>query len=194
MSLSGAGYSIYFSEYESYSSVTIYAPGRADIERAFAVFDRRVVGVTSPEPPPPLPEPPTVFIGHGRSPQWRDLKDHLHDLHGYRVEAYEVGARAGHTIRDILGEMLENSTFALLVMTAEDETSEGGFRARQNVIHETGLFQGRLGFARAIVLVEEGVEDYSNLQGLHQLRYRTSNIKEVFGDVLATLRREFPPQ
>jgi hypothetical protein len=37
---------------------------------------------------------PKIFIGHGRSPLWRDLKDHLTDKHSYDVVAYEVGARA----------------------------------------------------------------------------------------------------
>jgi predicted nucleotide-binding protein len=64
-------------------------------------------------------------------------------------------------------------------------------RPRQNVVHEAGLFQGRLGFSRAIVLIEEGIEDFSNLQGVHQIPYTKGNIKETFGDVLATLRREF---
>lgn len=41
---------------------------------------------------------PVVFIGHGGSPRWRNLKDHLSDNHGYKIEAYETGARAGHTI------------------------------------------------------------------------------------------------
>ena len=38
---------------------------------------------------------PAVFIGQGRSPGWRELKDHLGDKHGYRVVAYESGARLG---------------------------------------------------------------------------------------------------
>jgi predicted nucleotide-binding protein len=76
-------------------------------------------------------------------------------------------------------------------MTAEDETVEGEFRARQNVVHEIGLFQGKLGFSRAIVLVEDGVELFSNLQGVQQIRYSKGNIRETYGDVLATLRREF---
>jgi predicted nucleotide-binding protein len=135
-----------------------------------------------------------VFIGHGRSEQWRDLKDHLHEQHGYAVEAYEIGARAGHAIRDILAEMMVNSSFAVLVMTAEDETAEGQPQARQNVVHEIGLFQGKLGFSRAIVLVEDGVELFSNLQGIHQIRYSKGNIRETYGDVLATLRREFGPR
>ena len=76
-------------------------------------------------------------------------------------------------------------------MTGEDETSEGGLRARQNVIHEAGLFQGHLGFNRAIVLLEEGTEEFSNIQGIEQIRFGKKNIKETFGEVLATLRREF---
>lgn len=80
----------------------------------------------------PRPRAPTIFIGHGNSPLWRDLKDHLQDHHRYRVTAYETGARAGHAIRDILDELVEQSTFALLVLTAEDETVDAGLRARQN--------------------------------------------------------------
>ena len=95
-----------------------------------------------------------MFIGHGRSQIWRELKDHLQDLHGYKVEAYEVGARAGHVVRDILGSMLDSSSFALLVMTAEDEMADGTFQPRMNVVHELGLFQGRLGW-RGIMLLEE---------------------------------------
>jgi predicted nucleotide-binding protein len=38
-------------------------------------------------------------------------------------------------------------------MTAEDEQADGNHHARMNVIHEVGLFQGRLGFERAIVLL-----------------------------------------
>ena len=132
---------------------------------------------------------PVIFIGHGRSPAWREVKDHLVDKHGYRVEAYETGARAGHTIRDILQSMLERSSFALMVLTREDETADGNFRARQNVVHETGLFQGKLGFARAIVLLEEGTESFTNIAGVEQIRF--TKIKESFGDVVATLKREF---
>lgn len=134
---------------------------------------------------------PKLFIGHGRNAAWRDLKDHLQDQHGFTIVAYETGARAGHAIRDILEEMLEESSFAILVLTAEDETADGEMRARQNVIHEIGLFQGRLGFARAIVLLEEGTQEFSNIAGIQQIRFSSGRIRETFGDVLATIRREF---
>ncbi len=174
-------------------SASVDLPRVAQIEAVFDVFERNASISTLPDPPEELitlPEP-RIFIGHGRSAQWRDLKDHLTDKHGYQVVAYEVGARAGHTIRDILDEMLVQASFALLVMTAEDETGDGQLRARQNVVHELGLFQGTLGFSRAIAIAEYGVELFSNIDGVQQLRFSTGNIAEVYGDVLATLYREF---
>ncbi|WP_127901036.1 TIR domain-containing protein [Solirhodobacter olei] len=140
---------------------------------------------------PAREQKPRIFIGHGRNNIWRDLKDHLSDQHHYKIEAYETGARAGHTIRDIIGDMSESSDIAFLVLTAEDELTTGDFQARPNVIHETGLFQGTLGFARAIVLLEEGCQEFSNLFGIQQIRFSKGNIKETFGDVLATIQREF---
>lgn len=181
------------------TKIEVQALTHGPINATFSVLERAAAACKLPlppepiKPPPPTKPPPVVFIGHGRSALWRDLKDHLAEKHGYRVEAYEVGARAGHTIRDILADMLGKSSFACLVLTAEDEMADGTMRARQNVIHETGLFQGRLGFSRAIVLLEEGAEEFSNIHGIQQIRFAKGNIKETFGDVLATLRREFGP-
>ena len=136
-------------------------------------------------------EPLKVFIGHGHDPAWRDLKDHLTDRHGITIEAYEIGARAGHAVRDILQSMLKTSSMAFLVMTGDDEAGEH-VRPRQNVVHEAGLFQGALGFERAIVLLEEGVESFSNIDGIETIRFTRGNIRSTFGDVVATIRREFP--
>lgn len=171
------------------TTITVQAKTRGEIESVFEVFedkhDNAIVTSKVEE------KSPVIFIGHGGSPAWRDLKDHLSDKHDYKIEAYETGARAGHTIRDILDEMASKSSFAILVMTGEDEDKDGKLNARPNVIHEVGLFQGRLGFSKAIVLLEHGTQEFSNLYGIQQLRFSKGNIKEVFGDVLATLKREF---
>jgi len=182
-----------FSLYQSsYSQVAVESPDRLGISRVFTVFDdARESSSLAPEPAPAAPEL-TVFIGHGRSLDWRDLKEHLTDKQGVKVVAYEVGSRAGHTIRDILDEMLSESSMAILVMTGEDETASGELRARQNVVHETGLFQGRLGFGRALVVAQDGIELYSNLDGIQRIRFKGGNIRESFGDVLAAIRKEFP--
>jgi hypothetical protein len=182
-------------EYDYLTRVSIQHPLRGMIERLSAIFDAAAPGLTAPEPASPVPPRTTVFIGHGgTSSQWRDLKDHLQDQHSYEVTAYETGARAGHTIRDVLSEMLESSTFALLVMSAEDVQDDQSVRARQNVVHEAGLFQGRLGFSRAVILLEEGTNTFSNIDGIQYIGFSRNNIRETFGDVLATLRREFPGQ
>lgn len=188
-------YKIWLLSFPQSVLIRVHAPDRSKIQAVFNVFDKYAVLSRLPEPqkaPEPPPPKPRIFIGHGQSKLWRDLKDHLQDKHKYDIEAYEIGARAGHAVRDILQDMMIRSSFAILVMTGEDETSDGKLRARQNVIHETGLFQGRLGFNRAVVLLEEGTEEFSNIQGIEQIRFSPGNIKETFGDIVATLRREFP--
>ena len=87
-------------------------------------------------------------------------------------------------------EMLNSAAFAFIVMTAEDEQADGEIRARQNVIHEAGLFQGRLGFERAIVLVEDGCSGFSNIHGLTVIPFPPSQIPSAFGEVQRTLVRE----
>ena len=175
------------------SEIQVSLPKRSEIEQIFNIFERHAPACYVPEPADDGERTIRVFIGHGRSSEWRDLKDHLQDKHGYEVVAYEVGSRAGHGVRDILEDMLEKASCAFLVLSGEDEMTNGTFHARQNVIHETGLFQGRLGFSRAIVLLEEGAEEFSNIAGIEQLRYSKGRIKETFGDILAVLRREFGP-
>lgn len=75
-------------------------------------------------------------------------------------------------------------------MTAEDVLASGAMQARMNVIHEVGLFQGRLGFTKAIVLLEEGCEEFSNIQGLGQIRFPAGRISAVFEQVREVLERE----
>jgi predicted nucleotide-binding protein len=131
-----------------------------------------------------------VFIGHGGSHQWRELKDYVQDQLGVPVDEFNRVPTAGYSTIARLGEMLDSAAMAFLVMTAEDENPDGGLRARQNVVHEVGLFQGRLGFDKAIVMVEEGCEDFSNIHGLTQMRYPKGNISAKFHEVRAVLERE----
>lgn len=164
--------------------VYISAARRDLVQRISNVFENHASESRLPTPMP------VVFVGHGRSGLWLKLKDHLQDKHGIEVEAYEVGARAGHAVRDVLERMLKKSTMAFLVMSRDDQTSIGDFRARQNVVHEVGLFQGRIGFDRTIMLVEAGVELFSNAEGIQQIRFPKAQIESTFGEVVATIRRE----
>lgn len=188
----GSGHDLIIAGYARKSRAVVSLNTRAQIERVFTSLEGSVGRCMVPvEAHNEEQHQLTVFIGHGRSSSWRDLKDHLQDQHGIKVVAYEIGARAGHTIRDILEEMLGQASIAFLVMTGEDVQEDGAIRSRQNVVHEVGLFQGKLGFPRGIVLLEEGAEEFSNLHGIQQIRFGKNSIRETFGDVLATIRREF---
>ena len=131
-----------------------------------------------------------VFIGHGRSLVWRELKDFLEDRLGLSVGEFNRVPVAGIATSTRLSEMLDAAAFAFLVMMAEDEQTDGKMRARENVVHEVGLFQGRLGFTRAIVLLEEGCEEFSNIHGLGQIRFPKDNIGAIFENIRAVLERE----
>lgn len=131
-----------------------------------------------------------IFIGHGRSANWRELKDFVNDRLKLPWDEFNRVPVAGVTNITRLAEMLDQASFAFLVMTAEDEQADGNHHARMNVVHEVGLFQGRLGFERAIVLLEEGCEEFSNIQGLGQIRYPKDNISAIFEEIRAVLERE----
>ena len=87
-----------------------------------------------------------IFIGHGHSHVWRELKDFIEDTLKLSTEEFNRISPAGYSTKERLKEMLEVSCMAFLIMTGEDEQADGSLRARNNVIHEVGLFQGKLGF------------------------------------------------
>lgn len=133
---------------------------------------------------------PKVFIGHGRSVLWARLKIFINDELGLDVISYESESRIGDSIVLILQKMLDEASFAVLILTAEDETAEGTKRARQNVIHEAGLFQGRLGFKKAVLLKQEGLEDLSNVAGLQYIGFQGDRIDQTFYELQRVLKRE----
>ncbi|MBK7326596.1 MAG: nucleotide-binding protein [Propionivibrio sp.] len=65
-------------------------------------------------------------------------------------------------------------------MTAEDEHADATVHARANVIHEVGLFQGRLGMRKAIVLLEEGCHEFSNIHGLSHIPFSRGQVFSTF--------------
>ena len=131
-----------------------------------------------------------VFIGHGQSPIWRELKDFVQDRLNLPWDEFNRVPIAGVTNIARLSEMLDAAAIAFLVVTGEDELADGTLQARMNVVHEAGLFQGRLGFSKAIILLEEGCKEFSNIQGLGQIRFPKGNIKAAFEDIRSVLERE----
>lgn len=131
-----------------------------------------------------------IFIAHGRSKEWLVLKEFIVDRLKLEYEEYNREPTAGMSRKERIEAMLGNSGFALSVMTAEDLDTEGKLHPRENVIHEAGLSQGKLGFNRSIILLEEGCEEFSNIHGLDQIRFPKGNIAASFEEIRKVLERE----
>lgn len=131
-----------------------------------------------------------IFIGHGRSLVWLQLKDFLRETFALPCDEFNVEPAAGLSTTERLQAMLDQAGFAFVVMTAEERHADALVYARPNVIHESGLFQGKLGTRRAIVMLEEGCADFSNISGLTQIRFPKDNMRASFEDVRRVLKRE----
>lgn len=129
-----------------------------------------------------------IFIGHGRSKDWLELKDFLKDRLNIEHEEFNREPVAGLSVQKRLSDMLDNASFAFIIFTPENETSEGLHTARLNVVHELGLFQGRLGFDKAVVVLQEGCDAFSNIDGLQQIRF-SKNISETFEEIRRLLEK-----
>lgn len=131
-----------------------------------------------------------IFLGHGGSKQWIELKDFLQDRLNLETDEFNRESPAGKTTVERLTEMISSAGFAFLILTAEDEHEDGSLHARENVIHEAGLFQGALGFDRAIVLIEEGCSEFSNITGLSQIRFTKGALLSKSEEIRKVLERE----
>jgi predicted nucleotide-binding protein len=131
-----------------------------------------------------------VFIGHGGSRLWMELKIYIQDRLRLPCDDFNRESTAGVATSARLGTMLNSASFAFVVATAEDEQADGAMRARENVVHEAGLFQGKLGFTKAIVMLEDGCEEFTNIAGLGQIRFPKDAISACFHEVRDVLVRE----
>jgi predicted nucleotide-binding protein len=145
---------------------------------------------------PQIPAPPVVakqhriLICHGHSRLWKDLRNLL--THELKLEFDEFNrepaAGVGHEER--IREMLDRCDMAFLVMTAEDETTDGEMRARQNVVHELGRCQEKYGSRKAIILQEEGCTLPSNYDGRNAIRFPKGDLEASAEEIRRVLRRE----
>jgi predicted nucleotide-binding protein len=136
------------------------------------------------------PETDCIFIGHGGDSQWKDVADFVQTRLKLTIEEFNHHPPAGMTTQERLDEMLQKATFALLIMTAEDEHADSTKHARENVIHEIGRAQQRLGLRRAIILLEEGCGEFSNIAGVNQIRFPKGYISATFEEIRRVLERE----
>lgn len=131
-----------------------------------------------------------IFIGHGGSPLWLSLKEFITERLKLPCEEFNSEPTPGIHTTERLEAMLAQAGMAFLIMTGEEKHADGTLHARPNVIHEVGLFQARLGPRRAIVVIENGCAEFSNLSGLTTVRFPFNDIAAKFEDVRRVLERE----
>jgi Predicted nucleotide-binding protein containing TIR-like domain len=136
------------------------------------------------------PPATSILIGHGRAEDWKMLAQFLQNDLGCSVVEFNSDPTAGIFAGERILEMLDKSRFAFLVMSAEDEHADGSVHARQNVIHEIGLCQGRLGLRRSVILKEDKASGFSNIAGLDYIAFRSGSIEAAFPVIVNTLMRE----
>jgi hypothetical protein len=119
-----------------------------------------------------------VFIIHGHNKEAtfeleKILKEkfHLNPV----ILVYEPGK--GRTLIEKFEQEGAHCSFAFAIMTPDDLVKvEGGFytQARPNVIFELGWFYGKIGRNQTCILLKEGTEIHSDLDGISRIVFRDS--------------------
>lgn len=128
-----------------------------------------------------------IFISHGKSEEWRKLQAYIEKDLEYNTMELAQEANLGRTILQKLYEEAKKCSIAVIVMTGDDKTENGEIRARENVMHEIGFFQGIYGLNNVILLHESGVNIPSNIHGLVYIPFPKDTLEATFG----ALHREF---
>jgi hypothetical protein len=132
--------------------------------------------------------PSRVFISHGRSSDWREVQAYIEkDLKTPTLELAQEPNR-GRTVLQKLNDESKTCSFAVVVMTGDDAVDTGAPRARENVLHEIGYFQGKLGLANVCLLHEEGTSIPSNIHGLVYIPFPKGLISATYGVLARELK------
>jgi predicted nucleotide-binding protein len=139
-----------------------------------------------------------VFIGHGRSKEWQDLAIFIQKNLKIEYEEFGLGVFEGKFNFEHLEDLLDKCGLAFLVMTGDDtriedsDTPKTTKHARENVIHEIGYCQGRLGRRNTIVVAEEGCAIPSNLDGQGRVQFKKGELAAKFHKIRGIVEDRFP--
>lgn len=112
-----------------------------------------------------------IFIVHGHNNELKETVARVLEKLGLNPIILHEQPNKGKTIIEKLEDAANRAGFAIILLTGDDigrSQKEDALkpRARQNVIFEMGLFMGKIGRARVMPLLEEGVENPSDLEGI----------------------------
>ena len=104
-----------------------------------------------------------VFISHGRSKEWYKVQAFIEK--DIKLQTLELAQEPilGRTILQKLNEEAGRCGYAVIVMTGEDMVDEE-VRARENVMHEIGFFQGKYGLQNITLLKDWFIFHFQKIQ------------------------------
>jgi sugar/nucleoside kinase (ribokinase family) len=130
-----------------------------------------------------------VFVAHGSDPQWRQVEAFLEHECGLPVQTLSTQVQGADLAEELRGHLAQCG-FAVCVLTADAAGPGDLGYADQSVVHQAGLLQGRYGFRRVAILVEQGCQAFSNVAGLIRLDFPNGHIESTFWQLERMLRRE----
>jgi len=137
---------------------------------------------------PKLTKVNKVFISHGHNEVVKlKVKNFVKERLAMEPVILTDQPDLGLTVVEKLEKYGSECDFALILLTADDQTVSGGARARQNVTHELGFFHGVLGRDKVLLVKQSGVELFSNISGLIYKEFELENIESVFEQIRIAL-------
>lgn len=133
-------------------------------------------------------KPKRVFISHGRSEQWRRVQEYLEQTLEIPTLELAQAPNMGRTIFQKLIDESEKCGYAVIIMTGDDLTTDDQVRARENVLHEIGYFQGKYGADRVCLLHENSVNIPSNIHGLAYIPFPKDSVESALGNLTRELK------
>lgn len=132
----------------------------------------------------------TVFISHGKDKLCKRLKEFLEGELKIKTVSYDFKSIKSESIPQSFEKLLSAATFAILILADEDDSKDEKFRILQNIIYETGLMQGKLGFDKVIILRQEGMEETNILTGVKYIKFSGDIIEQTFYELNRVLKSE----
>jgi len=119
---------------------------------------------------------PVIFLVHGSDHGTRAIVARFLEKAGeHDVVILDERASKGRTLIEKFEEHASEANYAVVLLTPDDvgraaTATDLKPRARQNVVFEFGFFCGSIGRERVAVLLSEGVEQPSDIDGLVYIR------------------------
>lgn len=127
-----------------------------------------------------------IFVVHGHNGDMKQSVARIIEKQGIEAVILSEQVNQGRTIIEKIEDYCDVDG-AICLFTSDDlgkakcETTDR-FRARQNVVLETGYFMGKLGRERVVILADDGIEMPSDLSGVvytNTINWQIDLLKEL---------------